>query len=331
MKNKILIIIIITVILFISIIPVTFAYTDNDIEKVMNNAATASSSFSSIKTRLEGEYGIDSVRYWYMYLNPNRKANCFLTDEEIKTAPNDKYVTGRIIDRNKIKTLIKYFYDSAESASKNKYNIKVTPTEVYVITMGEGFIIMLESYKKYGTWLEHYSYYCYKDRTGNIWTSGFALLGVDHFSDEASILKAGGFLRQDFKEGREYRPTIRINEKKKKVQSDDFSNFKVGIEAAGARIAWSKYLFLRDIKSLGVQESSISDDQIFFWTYYYFNAGSGNGKSALSKFVSNGKINDQLFVMGKSGTTVKNGCKARDNSIMRLATYKSIKELNIFV
>ncbi|MCX6815294.1 MAG: hypothetical protein NT120_00385 [Candidatus Aenigmarchaeota archaeon] len=180
-----------------------------------------------------------------------------------------------------------------------------------------------------GVWDSYYNYYCSSTKTSNVWLPGFGYLGVDHFSDDAPILKQGGFLRQNFNEGSEYIVTSNENELNKLVKSANFNGFKNGIEALGARVAWTKYMFLTDVKNMGVDTNSLTDDQVFFWTYYYFNTGQGNGKKELTNHVANGKLNDYSF-MTASDKTITNGCKVRYNSIMRLATYKAIKTLGIF-
>ncbi|MCX6815295.1 MAG: hypothetical protein NT120_00390 [Candidatus Aenigmarchaeota archaeon] len=115
MKAKIFMILLVAIFI-VSIIPAGLAYTDGDVESTMNKAAAVSdSTFTSLKTQLEKQYGKDSVRWWYMYINPSRKANCIDIPDK-KTGV--EVLVKKDIDRTKVKSLLTYFYDSADAASK---------------------------------------------------------------------------------------------------------------------------------------------------------------------------------------------------------------------
>jgi hypothetical protein len=320
----------IAVIFVVSLVPAGLAYTDWDVESTMNKAAAASSAFPSIKTNLENQYGKSSVREWYKYINPNRKANCVNIDEDFKLLSMKPEVKD--IDKNRIKDMIGYFYNSADAASKNKYNIIVTPAEIYTIGMGEGLMEALEVIKIDGQWsLNSFgiTYYCDK-RIPKV-LDGYQLVGLDYFPDEISSIKDGNYIRQDFNEGNEYRKMLPfLGDTKKLVKPASFSSYKYMIEALGARVAWTRGLFLNDLREKGVDINSLKEDQMFFWTYYYFNAGQEAGKDELVKHINNKKLDDSSFIMAGPSKKIENGCSRRNNAIMRLATYKAIKELGIF-
>lgn len=223
------------------------------------------------------------------------------------------------LNPTKIKPIIEYFYDAADSASKNKYGVKVSPLLVYVIGVGEGFIYRLRDI------------YCGEtDETEPLvsW-GGEEGLGLDYIYDEIATLKTGDFIREDFNEGDEYEYYLGYFGAKK-LSAATFANVKYGIEALAARVAWTKYLFLKDAKELGILTDSLTEDQINFWTYYYYHIGFGSGKKVLTRYTKNGILNDYNFIRAKPGEAIMHGCNARHNSIMRTSTAKFIRELGVF-
>ncbi|MEM7819388.1 MAG: hypothetical protein QXD48_01000 [Candidatus Aenigmatarchaeota archaeon] len=294
-------------ILFIFIIPIiSFAYSDTSINEVLKRSSSLSTStILNIKNKIENEFGKNSVLRWDAYLNPNNKIKCF------KVA--NFYFTP---DEEHIKRIIGYLYDASESASKNNYGISISPEFVYTVGMGEGLVLYLKDL--FCGWIYE-----------NDPVDGFYYLGLDHFSDEVEILKSNKFLRRDFNEGDEYFPVKNKNELDQIVRSAEFKNIKYGLEALAARIAWTKYVFLNDLKKLNIPESSLTEDQINFWVYYYYNIGNNKGYSSLTNRIKNGILDDSNFIRA-TGKEVKNGCNGRYNAIIRTATTKFIKNLNIF-
>lgn len=266
-------------------------------EYTMNKAnSLTKSQIELVKSSIESEFGQKTVFRWDYYTNPRIR------------------LYGKSVDSSRIKNLVSYFYYAADAASKNKYGVAVSPLLVYTIAIGEGFGIGVIN-----------RYYLGFRTNDDSYVDGWDDLGLDHFSSEIDILKAGGFLRKDFNEYSEY---SEVNEKGENARTAKFNSMKEGLEALGARVAYAKWLFLKDAKSLGIQTESLTGDEMNFWTYYYFNRGSGKDK--LQTLLNDDVFDDSQFIRARPGEVVQNGCNARHNAIIRTAVAKFIRELGIF-
>ena len=128
------------------------------------------------------------------------------------------------------------------------------------------------------------SYYTHPDDR----VSGFFALGLDHFGEEVDGLKRGGCgrnldepcLRSDFSE---FDIDNHVNEKSESVVSATFNNMEAGLEAQASRTLRSRDQFLYDARSLGINTGKMTNKDIAFWTYRYYNSGEKNGKVFLSR------------------------------------------------
>lgn len=212
----------------------------------------------------------------------------------------------------KTEKMAKALHRAVITASQNKYGVKVTPEEVYTIAVGEGFNRYL------------LNYYLQESSTDSS-LSGFRTLGTDVIGSEVAVLKSGGFVSGSLN----VQPQTETNEKGEKVTSGYFNNMQDGLEAAAGTIAFRKYLFLRDLKSFGVEPSTLTRQQMNFWLYLYFNPGPGFAKVQLRKYVQDGKLNDKNYITARPNEKVQNGRIGRDNAIIRAVMMETMYELGV--
>ena len=226
--------------------------------------------------------------------------------------------------------LVKWVYEATEKANKNKYGVKITPSEVFTTLMLEG----VGNPSKYG----YMEYEYYNDHYAPV--SGFELLGTDFLGDPIEI--------QRLQSGRFISPNINIikknkyNEHGKRVSAGDFNNLKDGLEGLAGVTAHRKYIFEKDFKKYFGEEEfkKLTNDEKYFWTSFYYNSGEGAGKAYLTgakyKIKKGGKI---IEIQGKGRektykpfeyrepTTNRN---SRINALIRMTTNKWIKETGAF-
>ena len=282
-------------------------------------SALSEADIAGIESKTEKAFGLGTSMRWDAYVNPGRTVRCDTWAYFEKNDEPTSFIIYKNPDSTKVKKILGSFYYAAGRASENKYGTRVSPLLVYTIGMGEGLVELLNVYYC------DYNFDAYLEPI-----SGFSRLGLDHFSDEIVALKSGGFLRNDFDEGDEYGLQVNLNEKYKNVNSAYFKNLHYGLEALAARVAYSKYQFERDIKLLGIDKSSFSEDEINYWTYYYFNTGAGSAKNFLTSRISTGTLHEKSTISAKPGEKVRNGLCGRHNAIIRTATAKFIHDLGIF-
>ncbi len=309
---------VVMIIIFVNMFSLlVLATPDSAAENTMNKLESLSESQIKAKANMiSSQIGKGTVFRWEKYIDPKSEQVCVfdnIIDYEVKTR-----LIGSMKD--KIKQITKEYYEAADAASKNKYGVKVTVPEIYTMSIGEGFNWYLKKF------------YC-SDAQSSREVSAYTEMGLDTFANEITELKQGGFLRQNFDENIEYYiPGYSVfNERNEEIKPVYFYNKRNALYAFAARVAWAKHLFLEDIKALGVSESSLTEDQIFFWTYAYFNAGHDYVREKyLQKYVKGGFLDDSSFRKVDSGVKIKNGMKVRHNSLIRLGTYKFLKSLEIF-
>lgn len=264
---------------------------------------------SELKKEIEKDFGDNTVKRWVLYVTPNTKIRCW---------DNQRNSVMIIPDSEKLRLFIVSLDNSAKLASRNNYGISISSSELYTLAMEEGLILYLAGYDDPNEEKSYYTggYYCTNSYTLPI--NGLFYLGLDYFPSEVSGLKNGNFLRQNFNE---YKIVS--------VDSDAlpyaiFNNLDYGLEAIAARFAWTKWRFLNDAKNLGIDTKTLSEDQINFWTYYYYNLGANAGRNVLKKYVNNGILNDRIFIY-MSGESVVHGRSARHNAIIYAAMVKFIR------
>lgn len=224
----------------------------------------------------------------------------------------EKEIAG--MERNKeiARNFIKSIYNGVDSANKNKFGTKITPEELYTISVGEGMVFYLIN--------------SYNNHTATA-VSGCEHLGIDTIKSQLNYLKENNFIKNDFS----LRPEKCKHDKTGELRnSSTFSNMKDALEAAGAVVALAKTQSLQDAQNLGVDIKTLTRKQVNFWTYYYFNCGKECGFSFLRKYVSNGQLRDDSFINAKPGEIVFNGQNARYNAIIRAVMMEFIYDTGIF-
>ena len=96
----------------------------------------------------------------------------------------------------------------------------------------------------------------------------------DKINIKAKGLIEKGYLREDFKEFKLIGQTA-VMEKGETVPRLTFNNINSGLEGMGAMLRARRELFLNDVQKAGFNPKKLSEDQIDFWTYVYYNGGSG--------------------------------------------------------
>ncbi len=185
---------------------------------------------------------------------------------------------------------------------------------LYVIAVGEGLNGLLSAD---GT---SFVPPTYDDRV-----SGFSELGVDTFGTRVEGLKKRGLLRQNFAEGVDYLTMPDTNEKDEPVVSASFPDLARGLEALASMIAAERQQFLVDARRvLGADRAEhLTDEQLFFFTYVYFNAGPLGGRRLLERR----GLNAAEAWRGKLPDHNRN---AQYNAMQRLQTLRLLRAFAIF-
>jgi hypothetical protein len=198
-------------------------------------------------------------------------------------------------------------------ASQPKHGIN--PAFLYTVAIGEGF----------GSYLDLGAFGEFDQRDLGREVNGYAYLGTDTFSQRVAGLKKRGFLRADFDFGRDFQPFDVENELGQTVQSATFTNADLGLEALGAMLADMRARFVADVRALNGDAAarSLTDDQLAYFTYLYFNAGPGFGKKELQRH--------GLGYLSKwTEPPLETNKNPRYNALIRLATYEELKALHVF-
>jgi hypothetical protein len=153
---------------------------------------------------------------------------------------------------------------------------------------------------------------------------GFQYLGLDTFGTRVEGLRRQGLLPESFKEGVDYTVSSARNEKGEIVQSADFANLQAGLTAMTAMVADERRRFLNDVSAVLGPNVKPTEDQTNFFTYLYFNTGSGGGRRLLE---ANGL---GLADKWTAPPPESNKVSARFNALQRLATWKMIDALGVF-
>src|SRR6267143_3896506 len=114
---------------------------------------------------------------------------------------------------------------------------------------------------------------------------------MDRFKTELDHLKAEGLLPPDF-DKRFTAKDILPNEKEENVQVVDFKRVEDVIDGIGALLVSREHLLRQDLSAQGIDPDKISPEELQFWTYIYFNNGSGAPEDP--KGTGRGKLLDSL-------------------------------------
>ena len=189
----------------------------------------------------------------------------------------------------------------------------IRPSFLYTIAIGEGLLYYLDASNRF----------THVDTSQPI--SGFGELGTDTFATAAEGLKRSGLLPAWFQEGRDYTLDTQTNEKGEAVRSANFPDLKRGLIALRAMLADSRQHFLNDAKTvLGPTKAAhLTQDQVDYFTYVYFNAGAGFGKRHLQS--------QGLAAVKKwEGAAPPDNRIARFNALQRLSTQQLMDSLQLF-
>jgi len=203
----------------------------------------------------------------------------------------------------------------------NASNRQISPELLYTIAIGEGLNDYFHDGGK-------------KARKGEARVSGFDHIGLDDFGSDVDTLKKEGFLRNDFDPGDEYAvktvtlPPGEVGAGTKK-RSATFRDLPSAMEALGADLAWRRNKFSVDAEEvLGeVQAKKLTDQELDYWTYIYFNAGLDKGKKRLEKTKSAAITK---WKGDPEGAGVGYSTDARSNALVRMATMEYIRCTGVF-
>jgi hypothetical protein len=189
----------------------------------------------------------------------------------------------------------------------------IRPSYLYTIAIGEGLLYYLNQNNQFTT----------VDTSQPV--NGFQSLGTDTFATAAPDLKRRGLLPAWFTQGRDYTVETNTNELNQAVSSANYPDLRRGLIALRAMLADSRGRFLADAKTiLGPDKAAkLTQDQIDYFTYVYFNAGAGFGKKHL--------LASGLGAVSKwQGPPPAGNTIARYNSLQRLSTLKLIDGMQLF-
>ncbi len=189
----------------------------------------------------------------------------------------------------------------------------IRPSYLYTIAIGEGLLYYLDQNNRFTS----------VDTTQPV--NGFQSLGTDTFATAAPDLKRRGLLPAWFTQGRDYTVETNTNELNQAVSSANYPDLQRGLIALRAMLADSRGRFLADAKTiLGPDKAAkLTQDQIDYFTYVYFNAGPGFGKKHL--------LASGLGAVSKwKGPPPPGNTIARYNALQRLSTLKLIDGLQLF-
>jgi hypothetical protein len=190
----------------------------------------------------------------------------------------------------------------------------ITPAFLHAIAFGEGLGFFVD----------------YQEQTGGSVDKapidGFQYLGTDTFGSRVAQLKARHELPASFNEGTNYTIKTNTNEKGQTVTSATFPTLKDGLTALSSLLADERRNFLTDARATLPKEqfSKLTQDQINFFTYLYFNEGSGKGRSQLQQ-------SGLALANAWSGPPPPNNqVSARYNALQRASTWKLIDSLGLY-
>ncbi len=189
----------------------------------------------------------------------------------------------------------------------------IRPSYLYTVAIGEGLLFYLDASNRFTR----------VDTTMPV--DGFNHLGVDTFGTQADALKRKGLLPADFLEGRDYHLTEAVNERNERVVTANFPDLPRGLVALRAMLASCHATFLADaLRVLGPAAASrLTQDQVDYFTYVYFNAGPGFGKRHLQSA-------GLAAVRPWGGPPPPDNRIARFNALQRLSTLKLMESMDLF-
>jgi len=192
--------------------------------------------------------------------------------------------------------------------------------------LGYAYYIKTDTFSKY--YLDH-----------NLPVSGVNYLGTDVAGDEGEQrrLREGGFWPESLEVVARRQFT---QEQGTQTIPGDFNSLQDGLVGMAGILAEKKKIFLDDFrKKFGEGElKRLSEEEISFWTYFYYNCGQGCGKGHLygEEFVTGGK---KRRGVGRENAFSKlpyeepscSSCQdPKVNALRRLATQEWLEQSGVF-
>jgi hypothetical protein len=159
--------------------------------------------------------------------------------------------------------------------------------------------------------------------------SGFAGVGLDHFSSVYPGLVKKGYLPADF--DKKFKPTVMTNEKGEETHSGDFRSVEDAMLAKGAMAKDSEDQIVNFAKRKNIQLSPAAKD---FFTYINYNAGEGNAQKMLMDYYNSGALKGDAIL--KARPTAGGNLKAAswkqpyDNVMRRIKMAEALKKEGYF-
>jgi len=189
--------------------------------------------------------------------------------------------------------------------------VNLIPSYMYTIAIGEGLAY-------------HYIDKDHNFSNGKLITEreieGFYGLGLDFFSSDKEYPRFKKYLPSDFNEGDEFRPVIRRRKERygeERVPSAIFDNMENAMYGFGAVLKHRQELFLKLSRQLGFLNPN--EDEIAYWSYYYFQA---EGDAKLSMIDRDG-----LDIYKHSSTSRKS---IHIKALERVASWRYVQHYRIF-
>lgn len=159
--------------------------------------------------------------------------------------------------------------------------------------------------------------------------SGFAGVGLDHFSSVYPGLVKKGYLSEDFKN--KFKPTIMTNEKGETTHSGDFRSVEDAMMAKGAMAKDSEDQVLSYAKRHNIPLSPAAKQ---FFTYINYNAGEGNAQKMLMDYYNAGALKNDAFMKARptSGGNLKEKSWSQpyDNVMRRIKMAQALRDEGYF-
>ncbi|MCE7985211.1 MAG: hypothetical protein DYG89_28905 [Caldilinea sp. CFX5] len=123
---------------------------------------------------------------------------------------------------------------------------------------------------------------------------GFSYLGTDRFAKEITTMKREGFLRANYGTNDYYILGTATGETGEVHRRVIYRNVEAGIEALAAMLRYRQSLLLADFERSNIPIETLSQEQLNYWTYVYYNAGVGGTVDPMGK--GRGIIADRIAV-----------------------------------
>jgi hypothetical protein len=102
----------------------------------------------------------------------------------------------------------------------------------------------------------------------------FEFIGMDRFEKELNDLIAESLLEPEFKHHHfERTGHIRFGERGEKIHQIRFKDVSTTIEALAALLKHRRKFLMQDLPGLGLDAANLSEDELDFWSYVYYNGG----------------------------------------------------------